>query len=53
MPESEGQVDRGDQLYFLDYLEEAVEARIRRAEHSFEEKPLPGILTILEEYPAC
>jgi len=50
MPDSEGHVDRGDQLYFLDNLEEAVEARIRRAERSFQEKPLPEVLTILEEY---
>jgi len=50
MPESEGHVDHGDQLYFLDNLEGAVEARIRRAEQSSQEKPLPEILTILEEY---
>jgi len=50
MREWEGHVDRGDQLYFLDNLEEAVEARIRRVKHSFQEKPLPEVLTILEEY---
>jgi len=49
MPESEGHVDRGNELYFLDNLEEAVEARIRRAEQSFQERPLPEILAILEE----
>jgi len=50
MPESEGHVDRGDQLYFLVNLDEAVEARIRRAEQSFQERPLPEIFAILEEY---